>query len=823
MTATVATVWRRTRATLCAVAMAAVLVACDTAEERAERHYRSGLELLQAGDVQRARVEFQTVFTYVSTHREARVALANLFLDNGDIADAFGQFSTLVEQYPDETEGRVTLVEMAYSLNRWEDAERHAEALRRQNADSPRAQVVLAAEAYRQAVLGNDDTARREAADRLRGLRETVPDSVIAGTMVIDSLILDGEDVAALAELDKVQPLAPGDRRLYQMRLGVLDRLQDFDGTEATLKEMIERFPDEPVVVQTLMAFYGNRRDFDAAEGFLRSRIVEGRPDDDARMALLQFLPQVRGIEAAYEMAERFVEEGTNDPLFRKQRAIIRFDLGETGAAIAELEALLVDAESSDLTRETKLALARGLALTGNEVGSRALVEEVLSEDQSNVEALLMKAAWLIQRDETDEAIGLLRIALDQEPSNVQVLTSMAEAEIRIGRPELGGEMLSRAVEASNRAPLQSLLYARFLSSDNRLKPAEAVLVDALRRSPENLDLLTELGRVYVRLEDWPRAEQVERRLRELDTAQSNGLADRLRVTILGAQQRESDAIAFLEGLLARDGSNRAAEVAILRSHLARGDAEAARGYLDSLIEDAPGDANLRFLSAALDTALGNLESAETQYRGLIDDGVESQRVWVELIRILNATGRTDEAQTALQAGLDQIPEAPDLLWMRATFLERQQDFEGAIAIYERLYESNSATSVTANNLASLLSTVRDDPESLDRAWRIARRLRDSDFAPYQDTYGWIAFLRGDVEDALRHIEPAAEALPGDPVVQLHYGLVLAETERKDEAIAQLEKALGMAPDDPRPAFERARETLAQLRQGDNTGDSATE
>ena len=35
-----------------------LLAACDTAEERAEKHFQSGIELLEAGDIRRALVEF---------------------------------------------------------------------------------------------------------------------------------------------------------------------------------------------------------------------------------------------------------------------------------------------------------------------------------------------------------------------------------------------------------------------------------------------------------------------------------------------------------------------------------------------------------------------------------------------------------------------------------------------------------------------------------------------------------------------------------------------------------------------------------------------
>ena len=78
-----------------------------------------------------------------------------------------------------------------------------------------------------------------------------------------------------------------------------------------------------------------------------------------------------------------------------------------------------------------------------------------------------------------------------------------------------------------------------------------------------------------------------------------------------------------------------------------------------------------------------------------------------------------------------------------------------------------------ANNLASLIASNRADAASLERAFAIARRLRGTGVPQFQDTYGWILHRRGDSEQALAILAPAAAALPGNALVQFH----LAETE----------------------------------------------
>lgn len=818
---------RRSRTALLCSVMAVTLVACDTAEERAEKHYQNGLALLADGDRQRARVEFLTVFKFNGEHRDARAALAHLLYEDGRLPQSFSQYLRLVEQYPDDIEARTMLAEMGIQMENWDAVPPHVERLEGLAPDAPETKALRNALDYREAIRAEDDEARRAAAERAVALRDALPDNVINQAIIADSLMLDGDYDTALEELDLLQTLAPDDRRFYRMRLSIYAAQKNEDGVAATLRQMVDRFPDDTATAQTLMTFYAARGQLDNAEAFLRDRIVEGEPDDDARVTLVKFVNDVKGLDAAIAEAERFVEEGTNDRLFRSLRATLRFDNGETDASIAEFEDILDTAEPGPETRDVQITLAQVLARTGNEVGARALVEDVLEADPSHVNALRMKADWLIAADQTEEAISLLRLAQDQDPTNPAILKSLAQAHLRNGSRDLAGEMLSLAVESSNRGPAESLDYARFLMADQRFQAAESVLGDALRASPGNVDVLTELGNVYLSVEDWPRAEQVERTLREVGSEAATDRADALRLAMLENQQRGSDAITFLETLAGREGGDqaaeRAAEIAIVRTHLRRNDVEAARRYLDSLLEQDPEDPTLRFLDAALAAVAGDLDAAEAKYRALIEAGQGGDRAWLELIRVLNQAGRQDEALAAMDEGLAANPESPELLWMKATVLERNGDFEGALAIYETLYSRNTATSVIANNLASLLSTIRSDEESLDRAWRIARRLRDSDFAPFQDTYGWIAYLRGDYEEAIRHLESAAETLADDALVQAHYGLALAAVDRPADAIDQLSRALDMAGDDGRPAFELARKRIGELRNGDNQDTSTRE
>jgi Flp pilus assembly protein TadD len=164
-----------------------------------------------------------------------------------------------------------------------------------------------------------------------------------------------------------------------------------------------------------------------------------------------------------------------------------------------------------------------------------------------------------------------------------------------------------------------------------------------------------------------------------------------------------------------------------------------------------------------------------------------------------------------LDSALAAQPASATLRWLKAGELERAGDFEGAIAIYEKMYADDSNDVVVANNLASLITTHRTDAESLERAFAVARRLRGSDVPAFQDTYGWIEYRRGNLEEALRHLEPAAVGLPEDALTQFHLGMVYVGLDRTEDARRQLTRALELAGDSQLAQFRTARETLAAL------------
>ena len=795
-----------------AMLLAGALTACESSEERAEGHYQRALQLIEAGDVDRALVELRNVFQLNGQHLEARRAYADAQLARGEVRDAYSQYLRLIEQYPNDQKGRIALIKLAVDQNQWDEVERQLAPALEQQPDNPDLLLVKVTDEYRKFVNDQGQGDLEAIRAQAEALKPKVSGSTLAQKLLADSYVRSGQFDRALQEVDEALAIDPDDLELYQLRLSLLDRLGDTDAVEQQLLAMVERFPKDTNVQATLLRWYIARGETDQAERFMRARAAsaEGEGPD---LELVQFLARFRSSEAALQEVDALIAGGDSSDLFRSVRAGLRFELGARDEAIAEVEEILKEAEPSEQTRNIKIALARMLLQTGNEVGSRAMVEEVLAEDPTQVEALKLRSAWLIDDDETDQAILNLRTALDQSPRDADVMTLLARAYDRAGNRELSGEMLALAVEASNNAPEESLRYAQYLIQQDKVGSAESVLIEALRVKPNDMALLRTLGALYARQKDWPRATQVADTLSRMDGTAAQLAAGALRAEILGGQNRVGEVVGLLQDLVEEGQAGSGAKVAIVKTYVENGDVAAAEAYLETAMTETPDDPSLKFAKGALDELKGEAAAAEEAYRQIVADHPNAVNVWRALYSLQARDGRVDAAEQTLEEGLTANPGAYELLWAKASTFQQRGRVEEAIEIYEDLYARNSSSPVMANNLASLLSTYRSDPESIERAYEIARRLQNVEVPAFQDTFGWLAHLRGDGDLALQHLEPAAAALANDPSVQYHLGMAYAAAGRTADAVDQFKKAIALRDIAPlSPEIGKAADELERLR-----------
>ncbi len=795
---------------------ALALSACDSVEDKAEKKYENAVELANAGEVAKALVELQTVFKLDGEHRDARMMYARLKRDEGDIEQAFGHFLLVTEQYPEDFEAHFEIAKLAVDLSAWPEAEKHARAAAEIDPDYPDLQPLLVAVDYSAASRNEDEAAQVAAYERAREVLAAQPDSLVGWQIVVDRLVREGKTTEALEALDEALAHRPDNTQFHQLKLNLLAQIEDFDGLGAQLQEMVERFPENREVRTALVRWYIANEDPDGAEVFVRDLVAQAGDEIPPRIALVQFLTQVRGGEAALAELDNLIEEGLADATFRLIKASVLFDMGQRDTAIEQVETLSQQhTDGGDEALNIKTTLARMLQAEGDKARAEELVNEVLAQDPGDTNALKLRAAWLIEDDQVRDAVLALRTALDQAPRDPETITLLASAYERGGNRELMAESLALAFEASGAAPAEALRYAQHLITNEKYLTAEDVLIQALRLAPDSVPLLRSLSEVYLGMNDLPRAEQVVTALRNVNTDDAVALANGLQAAVLQRMARTDESITLMQNMIEEGQSNLSAQTAIVRTRLANGELEEARAYMNQVLattpEDSPNYLGVQFLNAALTATEGQYDEARAMYRDILATDNAIEPVWRALVATAVRQGAQDDAAQIVDEALAILPESANLWWIKAGLVERGGEIDEAIGIYEDLYAKDSSSTIIANNLASLITTYRNDDESLQRAFVIARRLRGSTIPAFQDTYGWIAYRLGNYDEALEHLEPAAVRLTGDPTVQYHLAKTYMAVDRPGDARPYLERAVELWDGSELDLATQARQELAAL------------
>ena len=624
--------------------LALVLAGCDTAEERAEGHYQRGMDFVQAGEVDKAIVEFRNVFNLNGDHSEARLAYARIMEERGDLREAMGQYLRLVEQDPDNLEGRRAAGRLALATGNLEAAENNINTAFEMSPDDTGIRALKATLDYSR---GED---RPAAIDMAEGVLAEDPGQVSAHMILIADRINAEDFAGALPLIEAALSRAPEDEALNVVKLSALESLGNSAAMGDQLKLMVDSFPDNVSFQQALVRWHLREGDAASAETLLRT-IADSTPDDpEADYRVVQFLMRNGGADAARAELER-LSAARPDPLpFQRALAVLDFSEGDTEGGIAAMRLLVDGAEPSDDRRETQVALARMLDGTGDVAGGDALIDAVLTEDATQIDALKMRARRSIDTDRPELAVRDMRVALEQSPQDSSILILMAEAHEREGSRELAGERLALAVEVSGRQPEESLRYARFLMQDDRLGPAESVVTDALRLEPENPDLLQALAQIHLERRDWSRAMQVAGILRERGDPEALRAADAIEATALRSQNRLDETADMLRDLVEADAGDTRALAGLVQTWVEAGDIDQALAFVNERLAQDPENVPLRMMLAGLNTVGDAPDEAEALYRAIIAETPAYTQPYQALFALLNLQGRPEDAEAVLDA-----------------------------------------------------------------------------------------------------------------------------------------------------------------------------
>jgi tetratricopeptide (TPR) repeat protein len=242
-----------------------------------------------------------------------------------------------------------------------------------------------------------------------------------------------------------------------------------------------------------------------------------------------------------------------------------------------------------------------------------------------------------------------------------------------------------------------------------------------------------------------------------------------------------------------REGSTEALYYLSLIAEL-QGETDAAlSGYEQLAGSDAGSLARVRAASILMragdrERALAVLDDAQGGGNGrtIIDATLEKAQ-------ILSEYGAASDAVKILDDLLKRFPGHPQILYERATALERANRVRESVAAFESILKDRPQDSVIENALGY---TLADHKTQLPRAEELIRAALATapDSAAILDSLGWVRYRRGDARQALPDLERAFR-LGQDAEIAAHWGEVLWSVGKQSEARAVWAHSLALAPE----------------------------
>jgi tetratricopeptide (TPR) repeat protein len=487
--------------------------------------------------------------------------------------------------------------------------------------------------------------------------------------------------------------------------------------------------------------------------------------------------------DLAYLMAEQFINMKQIEPATRLMRAVFK----------------------SHPTLVSGIELVRLATLSGELVEADQVTKKLRLFYPNSPEPALAQSYIAQLKGNRKEAIDILAQAHKRHPTDEDIANRYISVLIEAGQKAKAKEILLGAIVAMPQSPHFLLRLARIKSDEKQFKEAKNLLDKLLKIAPEDIEAWTLAGFIASEEENYAAAEKYFREA--YDKQPENDTLARYYVTQLLRLNKFQEARRLLIRLesTTNDGEQFDSDLTFQLGYVLfqLEDFQEAKKRFLMLVDKADDKDRMHFYAAQCEERLKNPEAALALYnlvQGETDVAkVARQRIIVltteagkyEDISSLLADYKTrfaksldaddfrfiassfakigdfSAAQTSVDAGLKLFSKSPDLLYLKAAYLEHTESRVASIEALEKLILRFPNHVQSLNHLGYTLSEAN---EKLDFALSLVQRALKSEPRNgfYLDSLGWIYFKLKMYAEAEKYLSLALKFEPNEPVVFEH-------------------------------------------------------
>ncbi|MCB1022758.1 MAG: tetratricopeptide repeat protein, partial [Acidobacteria bacterium] len=671
-----------------------LLILATSCGQSLESHLTQGEQLLQKRRFQEAEMQFRAASDIDETSADAHWGLARAHEAQGDFLETVQELKLVTKLAPDNLDAKSKLGNyyLLFTPPQIKEAQKLLNDILKRNGNFIEGHILKAS------ILSAENKPEDEIVkvlDHAISLDKKRTESYLALARFYMK-IQKTEEAEAIIQ----KGIAANEKRaLGYIEYGrFLTYSKRFDEAEAPYVKAIEVEPKNIEAREALATYYLGRRQIEKAELAYKELIKIQENSAESRMDLANFYTLVNRNEDAIKVYKGILSEQTD-------YARARYKLAETYLDTQEFDKL--DAE----------------------------IEILLSVNDEDAEALILRARRKLQENKTEEAVKDLEDVLKKQPSLQNALFYMTQAKLALGQADHARAFIGDLDRFHPKFRKTGLLkiQAAFLSDEPQIALQEAnklikLVSNSFAADANNAQELEELrvrgitsrGFANLRLGN---IDEAEKDLAEVAKLSPNSAGSKINLAqVYVAKNDGAKALELYEAALKIDPKSFDALSGAVSIMTQQKDFAGASTKVESAIKAAGQNKTtlpaLLYLKSDILSAQGDLNGAEAQLKKAIELDAEYLPAYSAYASLLFAKNQSAAALEQYKKIVEKTPSA-SIFTLMGMIEDANGNFEAAEAHYRKALELSPGTAIAANNLAWLIAD--QNRGNLDEAMRLAQ------------------------------------------------------------------------------------------------------
>lgn len=734
------------------------------------------------------------------------------------------------------------------------------------DADNMEAWIIKGRLAYMQGQYEPAEQAFRRAISSARGFTFLQP---IQTHVYLVQVLIDQEKTDAATEvIDELAKSSPGHPMVHYLRAHVAYESGEFESAIEHIQVTRSAAPDyDPALLLegAINVALGNLERGNAA---LSAYVARHPENHNARKLLAATQLKLQQPEQAYALVSPLLQQDPNNLELLLFASGAMRSAGKPESSIpllqkalqqnpenAELKLKLASAHLANAEADEAIRILQGLPPTSDQFGQReqllllawaskpdyeaalAFVDDYLSAHPDDADVLGHSGVVLARMGKVDAARERFEKSLALEPTNTQMLMTLARLEYRQknhtraeellarllqmkpddanamyalanisaqkGEQEKSISWLERARKASDQAVEPRLVLIKYYLDQGKINQAREISLETTKVAPERADvwnthsvIQNQSGDAMGAIDSLTRAVKLQP---DSETILMNLARTQTKVKNLNGAKEN------LQKVLALSPDNFQAASMLALIEMKQGNTDKALAIAKQQQASDKNRGNAMALEGDLHMLSGNHNKAVDVYQAATE--LSSTAALTAKLYSASKRAALPGSERILLDWLKENPEDRTIRLLLATEYQASGKVAESIREYETLTRQNPDDADILNNLALAYQANKDSRavSTAEKAFEL-----DPDNAAIKDTLGWILVEQKNAKRGLQLIRDAKALLPDNKEIQYHYAVALAETGDRDKARKLLQELV--ATETGFPALDEAKQYLQTLK-----------